>query len=163
SPHDAGKTAQRRPGAPGEPVGFGPLVRGRGSQPAHLSVGERSHPSRRSVPRAGNMSLSPDSRVLLTEALHPPPGYTVDVAVGTTYSLDLTALLLAPMSFALFEHTRAGHLEAVDPIRLLDPVRRHAGRTKVFCEAVAIAIPGPSRSIFTLVESSMDGEMREGG
>jgi len=109
------------------------------------------------------MSLSPDSRVLLTEALQPPPGYTVDVAVGTTYSLDLTALLLAPMSFALFEHTRAGHLEAVDPIRLLDAVRRHAGHTTVFCQAGAIAIPGAYRSIFTFVEGSVAEVKVEGG
>lgn len=109
------------------------------------------------------MSLSPDSRVLLTEALQPPPGYTVDVAVGTTYSLDLTALLLAPMSFALFEHTNADHLETVDPIRLLDAVRRHAGHTTVFCQAGAIAIPGAYRSILTFVEGSVAEVDVEGG
>ena len=49
------------------------------------------------------MTLTPETRVLLTDALRPPAGYRVEVAVGTTYSLNLTALLLAPLSFALFD------------------------------------------------------------
>lgn len=109
------------------------------------------------------MSLSPDSRVLLTEALQPPPGYTVECAVGTTYSLDLTALLLAPMSFALFDHTHADQLETADPIRLLDAVRRHAGHTTVFCQAGAIGIPTAYRSILTFVEGSVAEVDIEGG
>src|SRR5699024_12716825 len=53
--------------------------------------------------REPGMSLTPETRVLLTHALRPPAGHHVATAVGTTYSLDLTALLLAPMSFALFD------------------------------------------------------------
>ena len=74
---------------------------------------------------------------MLTDALRPPAGYRVDVAVGTTYSLNLTALLLAPLSFALFDQGSADELGAVDPIRLLEAVRRYADRTTVFCKRAA--------------------------
>jgi len=53
------------------------------------------------------VTLTPETRVLLTDALRPPAGYRVEAAVGTTYSLNLTALLLAPLSFALFDQGNA--------------------------------------------------------
>ncbi len=96
--------------------------------------------------------LSPETRVLLTDALRPPDGYRVDIAVATTYSLDLTALLLAPMAFAMFDHENSKDLDRVDPIQLLEAVRRYAERTTVFCQAGAIAVPSSYRSILTFVE-----------
>lgn len=92
---------------------------------------------------------------MLTDALRPPAGYRVDVAVGTTYSLNLTALLLAPLSFALFDQGNADDIGAVDPIRLLEAVRRHADHTTVFCQAGGIHVPGNYRSILTFVEDSV--------
>lgn len=99
--------------------------------------------------------LAPETRVLLTDALRPPDGYRVDVAVATSYSLDLTALLLAPLSFALFDQVDEGNLERVDPIRLLEAVRRHSEHTTVFCQAGAIAVPSNYRSILSFVEDSV--------
>ena len=99
--------------------------------------------------------LAPETRVMLTDALRPPDGHRVDVAVATTYSLDLTALLLAPLSFALFDQTASDDVAAVDPIRLLEAVRRHSEHTTVFCQAGAIAVPSNYRSILTFVEESV--------
>lgn len=101
------------------------------------------------------MTLTPETRVMLSDALRPPAGYRVDVAVGTTYSLNLTALLLAPLSFALFDQGNADDIGAVDPIRLLEAVRRHADHTTVFCQAGGIHVPGNYRSILTFVEDSL--------
>ena len=101
------------------------------------------------------MTLTPETRVLLTDALRPPAGYRVEVAVGTTYSLNLTALLLAPLSFALFDQGNADEIGAVDPIRLLEAVRRYADRTTVFCQAGGIHVPSTYRSILTFVEDSV--------
>jgi hypothetical protein len=101
------------------------------------------------------VTLTPETRVLLTDALRPPAGYRVDVAVGTTYSLDLTALLLAPLAFALFDQGNAEEIDAVDPIRLLEAIRRHADHTTVFCQAGAIHVPSKYRSILTFVEDSL--------
>ncbi|MCC2333611.1 phospholipase D family protein [Cellulomonas wangsupingiae] len=100
------------------------------------------------------MTLVPESRVLLTDALRPPAGHRVDVVVGTTYSLDLTALLLAPLSFAVSEQVE-GDVSRVDPIRLLEAVRRHTEHTTVFCQAGGIHVPSRYRSILTFVEDSV--------
>lgn len=103
--------------------------------------------------------LAPETRVLLTDGLRPPDGFRVDVAVATSYSLDLTALLLAPLSFALVDQVNEGHLGSVDPIRLLEAVRRHSEHTMVFCQAGAIAVPSSYRSILTFVEESVQEVM----
>ncbi len=101
------------------------------------------------------MTLTPETRVLLTDALRPPAGYRVEIAVGTTYSLNLTALLLAPLSFALFDQANSDEIGAVDPIRLLEAVRRYAEHTTVFCQAGGIHVPSNYRSILTFVEDSV--------
>ena len=100
------------------------------------------------------MTLAPESRVLLTDALRPPAGHRVDVVVGTTYSLDLTALLMAPLSFAVSEQVD-GDVERVDPIRLLEAVRRHAEHTTVFVQAGGIHVPSTYRSILTFLEDTV--------
>ena len=79
----------------------------------------------------------------------------MEVAVGTTYSLNLTALLLAPLSFALFDQANSDEIGTVDPIRLLEAVRRYADHTTVFCQAGGIHVPSQYRSILTFVEDSV--------
>ncbi|WP_297080819.1 hypothetical protein [uncultured Demequina sp.] len=101
------------------------------------------------------MTLTPETRVLLTDALRPPAGMGVDVAVGTTYSMDLTAMLLAPLSFALEDRIAGSDLDAADPVRLLEAVRRYADRTTVFCQAGGIHVPPNYRSILLFVEESV--------
>ncbi|GAB3488111.1 phospholipase D family protein [Flexivirga lutea] len=101
------------------------------------------------------MSLAPESRVLLTDALRPPAGHRLDVAVGTSYSLNLSALLLAPLSFALFEMDDAEDMEKVHPVRLLEAARRYAEHTTVFCQAGGIHVPANYTSILTFVEDSV--------
>jgi hypothetical protein len=44
--------------------------------------------------------LRPEERQHLLELLRPPAGCKLDVAVGTTYSLDLISALMLPLSFA---------------------------------------------------------------
>lgn len=44
--------------------------------------------------------LDPYDRRHLMEILRPPEGYSLDFAIGTTFSLDLLALMTAPLSFA---------------------------------------------------------------
>jgi hypothetical protein len=99
------------------------------------------------------VTLAPETRALLTDALRPPPGHRVDVAVATTYSLDLIALLLAPLNFAMHEHR--DDVDAVDPITLLETVRRYAEHTTVFCQAGAIHVPAAYRSVLTFTEDSV--------
>ena len=101
--------------------------------------------------------LEPDRRLLLIDALTPPAGMTVEYAVGTTFSLDLEALLIAPVAFALFD-TRIGEhgeLAATDPLSLMEAVRRHANRMDIFCQAGQIAIPRTYQPILALLEESI--------
>jgi len=99
--------------------------------------------------------LQPDHRVLLTDALQPPVGYSVDHAVTTTYSLSLNATLIAPMTFA----TAAAHdvgAEAEQPtVQMLDAVQRYVDRTTVFVQAGGIHVPRSHSRILTFLEDSI--------
>jgi hypothetical protein len=99
--------------------------------------------------------LNPDTTVLLTDALLPPPGFDVDVAVVTTYSLDLTAVLVAPMTFALGNVDDARAIGSGDPVQMLDAVKRHVGHTTVFCQAAAIHVPATHSRILAFLEDSI--------
>jgi hypothetical protein len=86
--------------------------------------------------------LEPRDRLLLFEALKPPAGFRFDEGIGTTYSLDLLALLTAPLAFTLFEQQgeedqRAG----VDSLEILESLRRHAAQLTIFCHAGRISLP----------------------
>lgn len=86
--------------------------------------------------------LSPDDGVTLLEALAPPAGFRLDVAVGTSYTLDLHALLAVPAAFAL--HRDSGDDPAATdhtPLALLEALRSYAGRITVFTDAGHIALP----------------------
>lgn len=99
--------------------------------------------------------LEPDTSVLLTDALRPPPGHEVDVAVTTTYSLNLTAMLIAPMTFAFATMDEATAVDDRDPAQLLDAVQRFMGRTTVFCQAAGIHVPTSHSRIHTFLEGSL--------
>ncbi|NEB06940.1 hypothetical protein G3I78_49205, partial [Streptomyces sp. SID13726] len=96
--------------------------------------------------------LTPDTRVLLTDALRPPAGLRVDAAIATTFSLDLTALLLGPVTFATLDASAqvdGDDLAATDPIGLLEAVQRYSELTTVFCQAGGISVPASYRSVLT--------------
>lgn len=98
--------------------------------------------------------LDPGVQTVLADALRPPSGTRVDQAVATTYSLNLTAMLLAPLTFALADPDGAEDLQR-DPIALLDAVQRHIGHTTVFVQAGGIAVPRSHSRIFTFLEDSV--------
>lgn len=98
--------------------------------------------------------LAPADRHTLLELLRPPPGAVLDQAVGTTFSLNLDALLLAPAAFALFD---VGEEEAaeLEPLGLLDALRRHADRITLFCQAGQIAPPPAHRRLLAYLEATV--------
>ncbi|MBZ2195417.1 hypothetical protein [Occultella gossypii] len=86
--------------------------------------------------------LSPETGVTLLESLTPPAGYRLDVAVGTSYTLDLAALLAVPTAFALSATTEeAGTAQEQTPLALLEALRRHARSITLFADAARIAVP----------------------
>lgn len=95
--------------------------------------------------------LAPDNRAMLMEALRPPEGYRFDRGFGTTFTLDLMTLLVAPLSLALHDVSSAA--EALnDPVLLLDGVRQYADRLTLYCQAGYIAIPRRSVPLFRYLE-----------
>lgn len=106
------------------------------------------------------MSLGPEDRKLLTDALEPPPGMELDRAVTTTYSLDLVALLLVPLTFAAIDQRGSEEGpgdpdQGVDPVALLESVRRYADRLTVLVQAGGIAVPAKYRPMLTYLEGSL--------
>jgi hypothetical protein len=99
--------------------------------------------------------LEPDSRHLLLDALRPPDSYSLDLAVGTTYSLDLGALLTAPLAFAMFDAVGADDPTGIGPLALLEAARRHADRITLFCQAGGIALPRRRSPALVYLEGSV--------
>ncbi|MFI2294469.1 hypothetical protein [Isoptericola sp. NPDC019571] len=95
--------------------------------------------------------LGLDQTALLLDGLKPPPGMEIDAAVGTTFTLDLTALLAIPVAATLASDEQDGP----DSADLLEVVRRHADRTVLFCQAGAISVPPKYRAALTFVEQSV--------
>ena len=106
--------------------------------------------------------LAPDARLTLLDALRPPAGYQLGRAVGTTFSLNLDAALTAPAAFALHAVADAVNQRDVEPLELLDSIRRHAGRYTVFFQAGQIPVP-VQRRLFAYLEGSLVPVVAPGG
>jgi len=85
--------------------------------------------------------LEPHGRTLLFDILKPPEDHTLDFAVATTYTLDLMALLTAPVAFSLFDVDDHRQLLTQDSLTLLESLRRYADKITVFCQAGQIGLP----------------------
>lgn len=96
--------------------------------------------------------LRPDERQHLLELLRPPAGCKLDVAVGTTFSLDLISALMLPLSFAFFDWEQADGELVVDPLALLEALRRYGDRFTVFCQSGQIRLPPKYPPLVTFLE-----------
>jgi hypothetical protein len=99
--------------------------------------------------------LDPRDRTLLLEALRPPAGHEFDRAVGTSFSLDPTALLAVPLALAAFDVQSEERIAHSDSLALLEAMRRCARRVSVFCQTGRIAVPAKYRSLLTYLEKSI--------
>ena len=91
--------------------------------------------------------LAPDSRALLLDALRPPPGYSLDRAVATTFTLDLETALTVPLAFAGFRLD-----EQPDPIEVMESLRGMSERLDIFCQAGAIGASRWPSDLLALLE-----------
>lgn len=106
--------------------------------------------------------LSPQDRRLFLDLLQPPTldddgigPYRLDYALGTTYSLDLVALLSAPVAFAFQDWQDAQGRPVTDPVALLRAVREYADRICLFCETGRILVPKVYRQLLVNLEESI--------
>ncbi|MCE2502041.1 MAG: phospholipase D family protein [Dehalococcoidia bacterium] len=94
--------------------------------------------------------LAPDNRALLLDALRPPPEYSLDRAVATTFTLDLETALTVPLAFAGFRFD-----ENSDPIEIMEALRRMSDRLDIFCQAGAISAAEWPSDLVALLEKSI--------
>ncbi len=99
--------------------------------------------------------LGTRDRRLLLESLRPPAGYRLRRAVGTSYTLDLIALLTAPLAFTFFDAHDEDGVPVADPVALVEALRRHAENVTLFCQAGAIAVPKAEQSLLAYLEDSV--------
>jgi hypothetical protein len=114
--------------------------------------------------------LEPHQRRDLIEALKPPAGYTLDFAVGTSYTLDLLSVLLAPLAFTFFSWEGEDETKEtpdtvkptspvprfrVDPLALLESVRRYSDKFAVFCQVGQIKVPKGNPLFYSYLENSI--------
>ncbi|WP_164669349.1 phospholipase D family protein [Virgibacillus doumboii] len=94
-----------------------------------------------------------DNRLNYSDLLTPPAGYEVEFAVGTTYSLDLEALVGVPLALSLSEEMNRTLKD--DPVYVLEGLRRSADKFAIFCEAGQVKVPRDANSIFAMMENSV--------
>lgn len=80
-------------------------------------------------------------------------GYTVDFAVGTTYSLDLETLLAVPLIMGFMGD--AGE-ENVGPHVLMEAIEASADRFTIFCNAGCITVPSRNTRMYSLLENCVN-------
>ena len=107
--------------------------------------------------------LPPNQRELYLSALRPPPGFQLDRAIATTYSLDLITLLSLPLSFALLDITNDEGKLIRNPVALLHALRTYADRLTIFCHAGGIAVPAQRHPLYAHLEDAIIPVRKAGG
>jgi hypothetical protein len=99
--------------------------------------------------------LEPHARTLLVDSLRPPEGFVLDCGIGTTYSLDLVALLTAPLAFTMFDTAGDGDQAKANTLEVLESLRRYADRLTIFCHAARIVPPAGQYPQFAYLEDTV--------
>lgn len=79
------------------------------------------------------------------------PGYDVDFAIGTTYSVNPQALLIIPMALGLLSSNNKAAVQS--PICLLEGIRRSANKFVLFCNKGGTHIPSNCQPYLSLMDN----------
>ena len=93
---------------------------------------------------------SNQDRVSYSDLLISPPGYSLDIAVGTTYSLDLESLTAVAIALGLKENLDSNLLQ--NPICMLNAIEKVSRKLIVFCEAGQIKANTNASALMLLLE-----------
>ena len=93
---------------------------------------------------------SNQDRVNYSNALLPPDGYALEKAVGTTYSLDLEALIAVCIALGLKEDPDSGLLQ--NPISMLNAIVKVSQKILIFCETGQIKKPTTPSPLMLLLD-----------
>lgn len=91
-----------------------------------------------------------DDRLDYGQELQPPEGFQLDIALATTYSLDLGALVAASLALHM-NQTLEGDISS-ERLALLECLDQLQGRLLVFHQSGCIHLPGEFNRLFSLLE-----------
>lgn len=94
-----------------------------------------------------------EDRLNYGQLLVPPVGYSLDLAVGTTYSLDLETLMAVSIALGIQESTDSSLTN--NPFAILKSLQGLSEKMLVFCEAGQIAAIQPEKSPLMLLLDKM--------
>ena len=98
--------------------------------------------------------LSLDVRAVAMELLRPPDQHRLDLAVLTTYTLDLEALLALPLA-VLSQSDRSVDELMANPLDLIAALREAGDRIHVFVDETGIQIPDQGKELVSTLESNV--------
>ena len=84
------------------------------------------------------------------QILAPPANYFIDFAIGTTYSLNLDALVGASLALGLSAETDSDLMN--NPVCLLEALRSTGDNVAMFCEGGQIHMPNRPTPLYILLE-----------
>lgn len=99
--------------------------------------------------------LDPNNRRLLTEAIAAEPGYRLDHALFTTFTLDLITLMEIPVALTFQEWQAKDPDSGLSRIAVLDAIRRHVGNLTVVSQAGSITGPAKGHPLLPLLEPAI--------
>jgi len=93
------------------------------------------------------------NRINYGEALSPPPGYEMNYAVGTTYSLDLNAVMLIPVALFFSEEMDFDPKSTREDI--LESLTRVPRQISIYHQRGKISVPEEYNNLMTYWEKSL--------
>lgn len=95
--------------------------------------------------------LNPNIRSIYTSALMPPPGMVFSEAIATTYSMDPSLMLEAPVYLALMAGDGSGSQR--DVLCVLEAIRRLSSKITAYVQRGHMAVPSHATTLYSLLES----------
>jgi len=91
--------------------------------------------------------LPPDGRAILVELLRPSPGAELVRGIATTFTLDMTSALAAPLAFA--SHRLGG---GKDPVAIMQAINMASDHLDIFCQAGQMTVPSGASDLMGFLE-----------
>ncbi len=98
------------------------------------------------------MTLAPADRRLLFGVLEPPEDHRLDHAIGTTFTLDLLALLRVPLAATTLPWSGPDGGRVENPFALLAALRQNAARISLYCHAGMTKVPAGEVPLLAFLE-----------
>lgn len=94
-----------------------------------------------------------EDRLDYGEILSPPKGFKVSRAIGTTYSLDLEAMISIPISLCFSQSV--DNSKNKEKLHILDSIIKCSKLIKIYCQQGQIHVPKNTYSLYSLLEDSI--------